>query len=170
MKLTKYYSMFFSLLTIATILFVSITWLYPLFLEQFSKNRALIALFREKENSAEIQQKTTLFINNSQKLAQLIASIDSTTVSNNSTIDALYAFATSTGFKLNKVETGQVVMIEKTNETPYIIQGKGSYASIGSFIQQIENSRQSTRVRQIVMNNAENGQVETMIEFVAIGE
>jgi hypothetical protein len=170
MKLTKYYSIFFPLLLTASVLLVSVLYLYPFFLDQFSKNRELISLFREKDNSVDIKKKIALYQNNSQKLIQLIASLDSTGVRNTSMIDSLYGFSGTAGFKLTKVETGQAVTIEKTRETPYLIQGKGSFASIGLFILQIENSKKSTRVRQIVMNNAENGQIETMIEFVTIGE
>jgi hypothetical protein len=151
-------------------LYCAIAFLYPLFTEQFAKNRAIVALFREKDSQNIFQQKIDTYRLHKAKLSQLISSFDSSSTRTGSIIDELYEFANSTKFTLLKVETDVSVHFERLSETPYIIQGKGSYASIGTFIQHIENSRQSTRVRQIVMNNAENGQLETLIEFVVIGD
>lgn len=151
-------------------LYCSISFLYPLFTEQFTKSKEIIALFRAKEDQGVIQQKIDGYKVHTTKLSQLINSFDSSSQQTGSIIDKLYEFAGNAKFTLLKVETGEPVIIESLAETPYIIQGKGSYASIGTFIQQIENSKQSTRVRQIVMNNAENGQLETLIEFVVIGD
>jgi Tfp pilus assembly protein PilO len=170
MKFTKYYSFITPVILFAILLSFSYSVLYPLFIDQFSKSKDIISLFREKETSADIQERTIQYRSNAEKLSRLITTLDSTKVNNNSIIDALYAYADSAKFRLNKVETGQSVSIEQTFETPYIIQGKGSYFSVGSFIQHIENNKQSTRIRQLVMNNAENRQLESLIEFVVIGE
>jgi hypothetical protein len=151
-------------------LYCSISFLYPLFTKQFSKSREIIALFKEKDNKSIIQQKIDVYKLHTTKLSQLINAFDSSSQRTGSIIDQLYEYAGNAKFTLLKVETGEPVILERIAETPYIIQGKGSYSSIGSFIQQIENSKQSTRVRQIVMNNAENGQLETLIEFVVIGD
>ncbi|HEX2957295.1 MAG TPA: type 4a pilus biogenesis protein PilO [Chitinispirillaceae bacterium] len=151
-------------------LYCSIAFLYPLFTEQFAKSKSIIATFREKENLDAIQQKIDTCKLHTAKLSQLINTCNLSSQPAGAIIDLLYEYAGSAKFTLLKVETGEPVIIERFAETPYIIQGKGCYASIGTFIQQIENSRQSTRVRQIVMNNAENGQLETLIEFVVIGD
>ena len=105
-----------------------------------------------------------------QKLEQLLNLNSVSSRKGPSVVDGLYTFAKESQFSLLKVETGESLLIEKYHETSVTIKGKGSYESIGKLIERIENSPQSTRIRQLVLNNASGSEIETQIEFVIIGE
>jgi hypothetical protein len=86
-------------------------------------------------------------------------------------IDALYSYADTCGFAAGKVEAGIPQPVGNHRETAISIEGTGSYRATGSFMEQIENSPHSTRVRQLIIREPDGrGEPEVFIEVVLFEE
>lgn len=83
-------------------------------------------------------------------------------------VDVLYSFADSSQFKTSKIETGECLKVLKHTETPVSVRGVGSYTALGKFTEKVENASWSTRIRQLVLKNVENGNVDAYVDFVVI--
>jgi len=81
-------------------------------------------------------------------------------------IEALYQFADSSRLKTSKVEVGEKLTLNKRHETSISINGSGTYASIGKFIENIENYPKSTRVRQLVLKGTGKKDIEVSVDFL----
>jgi Tfp pilus assembly protein PilO len=69
-------------------------------------------------------------------------------------IENLYALADSANLKTSKVEIGQSVKSGNHKETPVTILANGTYVSIGTFLEQIENASQPVTIRTISMKES----------------
>ena len=86
-------------------------------------------------------------------------------------IDALYSYADTCGFSAGKVEAGIPQPVGNHTETAISIDGSGSYRATGTFVEKIENSPHSTRVRQLIIKeNGERHEPEVFIEVVLMEE
>jgi Tfp pilus assembly protein PilO len=81
-------------------------------------------------------------------------------------VEALYTFADSSYLKPVKVEIGEKMLAGSRLETAISVSGTGNYASMGRFVELIENYPRSTRIRQIVLNGTEKKTVEGFIDFI----
>ena len=142
----------------------------PLFLEVFGKSKELFSLFREQERAEELPQQIETIRKTISQLEHISSTLDSSTKSPLPLVDILYPYAHESKFTLQKVETGNPFPINNYHETSITIKGRGTYESIGSFSERIENHVQSTRIRQILMNNAEQENIDIVMEFVIISE
>lgn len=84
-------------------------------------------------------------------------------------VDELYTYAADAGFHTRKVEAGIPQRVGRYYETGLSIDGTGSYTAAGVFVEKIENSGQSTRIRQFTISRSDTGECEIFID-VAVRE
>jgi Tfp pilus assembly protein PilO len=83
-------------------------------------------------------------------------------------VESLYMYADSAGLKTSKVEIGEPIQVEQHHEVAVTVKGRGPYESIGKFVETIENAHQQVRIRDMVINGAEERILAASIEFVII--
>lgn len=81
-------------------------------------------------------------------------------------VDALYTYADSAEFKTEKMEVGVPQKTGTHYETAVSIDGSGEYRAVGTFVGKIENSSQSTRIRQLIIKRKENNETDVFIDLV----
>ncbi|MBN1575034.1 MAG: hypothetical protein JW913_00675 [Chitinispirillaceae bacterium] len=80
-------------------------------------------------------------------------------------VEELYSYADSAGFKTGKVEVGMPQSVAGHREIAIGIEGSGPYRSTGAFIERIENSSHSTRIRQLIIKAQETGNPDVFIDL-----
>jgi Tfp pilus assembly protein PilO len=99
-------------------------------------------------------------------LDSLLRNIDQkNTAAGRTLIDELYVYAENTGIQISRVEAGAPQNGSKMKESSLQIEGYGSYTAIGKMIEKIENSSQSTRIRNMSLTSANNkGDIKLFID------
>jgi hypothetical protein len=83
-------------------------------------------------------------------------------------IDEIYLFADSVHVKTSKVEIGDKLPVNGHIETSISLRGIGTYRSFGKFVEFIENSKQITRVRQVVFTGKGTSEIEGYLDFIIL--
>ncbi len=81
-------------------------------------------------------------------------------------VDELHGDADSAGFRVEKIEAGMPRQVGGFIETGHTIEGMGDYRAVGSFIERIENSDRSTRIRQVIVRSGERRDLSLFVDVV----
>lgn len=83
-------------------------------------------------------------------------------------VEEVYALADSAACSVAKVEIGEPIGVRNAVEIPITFTGRGSYESIGTLVDGIENSDYATRVRQVLLTKTGDDEGKLYLDFVVM--
>ena len=138
----------------------------PLGLYAITQGKHLGEQYRIKKEAAQFPVQLKKIIKEKTLLDSVLSVVEGKYDSTGSRLpDQLYTWADSTGFIAETIEAGTPQKVANHIETAISITGKGSYQTIGKFIANIENSIQSTRIRQLRIKRGKTKKLEVFIDL-----
>ncbi|MBD3314530.1 MAG: hypothetical protein GF344_01975 [Chitinivibrionales bacterium] len=83
-------------------------------------------------------------------------------------VEKVYTLADSANCNVSKVEIGEPISVGDVVEIPIMLNGLGSYESIGKLIDGVENCEYATRVRQALLNKNGKDEGTLYLDFVVM--
>ena len=144
----------------------------PLTAASIREGKTVYLHFMKKRDAVMFPQREAAIRAENRRIDSVFTSINERKKSRDrSFIDALYSYADTCGFTAGKIEAGLPQPVGSHNETAISISGSGTFRATGSFVEHIENSPHSTRVRQLVIKERGGQQTpEVFIEVVLLEE
>jgi Tfp pilus assembly protein PilO len=138
----------------------------PLGLYAITQGKYLGEQYRIKKEATQFPVQLKKIIKEKALLDSVLSEVEGKYNSNGNRLpDQLYIWADSTGFTAKTIEAGTPQKVANHIETAISITGNGSYQSIGQFIANIENSTQSTRIRQLRIKRGKTRNLEVFIDL-----
>ncbi len=139
----------------------------PLITYQAQKTAAMVKRIRFfkigdtlKEQSEKIKQKQSV-------IDSLITVSDLRQQFNEpSVLKHIYTFADSAQCTIAKVQIDEPIVIENGVEIPVLVNGSGSYASLGTLVNYVEQWNYAIRIRQLTLKKGRKDKGELFLDFV----
>lgn len=141
----------------------------PFGISVYKRSKQFYEQYQLRNNSNQLTLELGSIRKDIYMIDSLLAYQEKRKIGNTSNIvDVLYSFADSSQFKTSKVETSEQLSVLNHTEMPVNVKGTGSYRAAGKFVESIENASWSTRIRQVLMKEDKNGDIEMHVDFVVI--
>ena len=158
-----------SAVLIILIIFSAYRMFIPLGMSVYKKTIQFYEQYQLRNNSDQLTLELGSIRKDIYMIDSLLSYQEKRKIGNTSNIvDVLYSFADSSQFKTSKVETSEQLSVLNHTEMPVNVKGTGSYRAAGKFVESIENASWSTRIRQVLMKEDKNGDIEMHVDFVVI--
>lgn len=121
------------------------------------------------KNAAAIPGEIKVVSEQTQKIKHYIEDCERKGIADYSDIvPKMYAAADSSRIHIVKIETGEPIVIQGYSETPFTVNGIGTYRAIGKLIDIIESMDVPARIRQVTLKNTSQGRGEVFLDFAIL--